>query len=132
MSDAAPVPSSDLEALTRAYLDAFAARDLGGCVAFYADDASLDFQISMFRGRRGIEEWHKDRFAGNLRLLRLESITVRENTVVIDAVAASDRLAAWRIHELSGRVTLSFDEGKITQARFAPRMMSPIDMIRSG
>jgi ketosteroid isomerase-like protein len=131
MSDEAAV-APGLEALTRDYLDAFAARDLERCLAFYADDASLDFQLSVFRGRKGIEAWHQDRFAANLRILRLESITVREGTVVVDAVVASDRLAAWKIGSLSGRVTLRFEGGRIAEARLAPRMMSPVDMVRAG
>jgi len=121
-----------LEALTRAYLDAFAARDVQRCLGFFADDAKLDFQLSVFRGRKGIEAWHQDRFAANLRIVRLESITVRENTVVIDVVAASDRLAAWKIGNLSGRVTLRFEGDRIVAATLAPRMMSPIDMARAG
>jgi hypothetical protein len=131
MSDAT-TPTPALEALTRAYLDAFAARDVERCLGFFADDASLDFQLSVFRGRKGIEAWHRDRFAANLRIVRLESLTVRENTVVIDAVVASDRLAAWKIGSLSGRVTLRFESGRIAAATLAPRMMSPIDMVRAG
>ncbi len=122
---------ADLAALTRAYLDAFAAGDLERCLGFYADDASIDFQLGVFRGRKGIEAWHRDRFAAKLRLVRLESITVRQNTVVVDAVATSEHLVAWKINRLSGRVTLRFDGHKIAAAQLAPRMMSPVDMVRS-
>jgi ketosteroid isomerase-like protein len=125
-------PHADLEAATRAYLDAFAARDLERCLGFYAEDASIDFQLGSFQGRKGIEQWHRDRFAANLRLLELESITVRDDTVVVDAIAASDRLAAWKIKRLSGRVTLRFEDLRIVEARFAATRMSPVDMIRSG
>jgi hypothetical protein len=128
----APGDAVDLEAVARAYLEAFAGRDLERCVDFYADDATIDFKISTFRGRRGIEAWHRDRFAANLRVERLESLRASAEEVVVDVVAASDRLAAWKIPELSARITLSFDGGRISLARFAPRMMSPIDMIRAG
>jgi len=133
VSDAASVtPSRDLEALTRAYLDAFEARDLERCLGFYGEDCRIDFQMGVFQGRRGVEDWHRDRFAANLHLLRVESITVKGDTVVVDALAASDRLAAWKIKSLSGRVTLRFNGTQIADARFSSRLLSPVDMIRSS
>jgi hypothetical protein len=127
--------SSDETALRQAadsYLAAFEARDLEGCLAFFDDAAKLDFQMAMFEGKEAIEAWHRDRFAANLRLVKLERITIRRETVTIDAVAASDRLAAWNVQALPGRVTLQFANGKIVSCRFAARMVNPIDLIRSG
>jgi hypothetical protein len=118
--------------LTRAYLDAFAARDLGRCLAFYAENASIDFQVASVRGRPGVEQWHRDRFAANLRLVRLESLEVRGDSVVVDGVVASDRLAAWGLDELGGRLTLSIELGKVTRARFTPRMMNPLARLDRG
>jgi ketosteroid isomerase-like protein len=129
---AAATPAPDLEALTRAYLDAFEARDLERCLAFYTDEARIDFQMGVFQGRNGIEDWHRDRFAANLRLVRIESISVKGDTVIVEAIAASDRLTAWKIKSLSGRMTLRFGGGRIVEARFAPRVLSPVDMIRSS
>ena len=114
------------------YLAAFEARDVEGCLAFFDAGAKLDFQISTFEGKEAIEAWHRDRFAANLRLVKLERISIRRETVTIDAVAASDRLAAWNVHALPGRVTLQFENGKIVNCRFAARMVNPIDLIRSG
>jgi hypothetical protein len=121
-----------MRAAVDSYLAAFDARDVEGCLAFFDEAATLDFQMSMFEGRDAIEAWHRDRFAANLRLIKLERITIRRETVTIDAVAASDRLAAWNVHALPGRVTLQFANGKIVNCRFAARMVNPIDLIRSG
>jgi hypothetical protein len=114
------------------YLAAFEARDVERCVAFFDNAAKLDFQMTVFEGKDAIEEWHRDRFAANLRLVKLERITIRRDTVTIDAVAASDRLSAWNVHALPGRVTLQFADGKIVSCRFAARMVNPIDLIRSA
>ena len=127
--------SQDEAALRQAvdsYLAAFEARDVDACLAFFDAEAKLDFQLSMFEGKEAIEAWHRDRFAANLRLVKLERITVRRDTVTIDAVAASDRLSAWNVPALPGRVTLQFADGKIVKCRFAARMVNPIDLIRSG
>ena len=114
------------------YLAAFAARDLDGCLTVFAEEALLDFQSALFEGRAAIEQWHRDRFAANLRLIKLERITVRRDTVTVDAFAASDRLAAWNVQALPGRVTLRFDRGKVVNCKFAARMVNPVDLIRSG
>jgi ketosteroid isomerase-like protein len=115
-----------------AYLAAFAERDLERCLAFFTEDARLDFQISQFEGKLQIAEWHRDRFAANLRLVRLERITVKRDTVTVDAIGSSDRLAAWNVQALPGRITLRFADGRIASCRFAARMVNPINLIRSG
>jgi ketosteroid isomerase-like protein len=125
-------PEVDLEALTRQYLDAFEARDLERCVGFFHEDATIDFQNTIYRGRKGIEDWHKDRFAANLKMIRLDSITVNGDTVLVDGAAASKRLAAWKISSLNGRITIRFEDGKIRQGKLAPRLTNPIDLLRSG
>lgn len=121
------MPGTDLETLTRGYLEAFEARDLALCLEYFADDAILAWQTGMYRGKQAIEEWHNDRFAADLRLLRREGIRVEGNTVTIDAVATSERLKAWRIGSLGGRVTLLFQDGKIRDTRFTLRVTNPLE-----
>ena len=125
-------PAVDLKAVTSAYLEAFEARDLERCLSYFLDDASIDFQLGVFKGREGIENWHRDRFAANLRLTKVETMTVRGATVIIDGIATSDRLAAWKLSSIKGRVTLKFKGDKIAEAKFASRMMNIIDSIRSS
>ena len=125
-------PAADLKAVTNSYLEAFDARDLERCLSFFLDAASIDFQLGVFKGREAIENWHRDRFAANLRLTKIEAITVRGATVIIDGVATSDRLAAWKLSSIKGRVTLKFTGDKIAEAKFASRMMNIIDSIRSS
>jgi len=126
------LPKPDLEIVARSYLDAFEARDLERCLSFFDDDAVVDFQVAVFRGRKEIAGWHKDRFAADLKILRLESIAVNAETVVVDAVATSKRLAAWRIPSVSGRITMQFENGKIKHGKLTPRTANLINLIRGG
>src|ERR1035438_2692909 len=64
---------ADLKALAEAYLDAFHKRDLDRCVDFFSDDASIDFNMTAYKGRQNIVEWHKDRFEADLKMLRLNN-----------------------------------------------------------
>ena len=124
--------AQDLRAVADAYLAAFEARDLDRCLSLFADEASIDFQSGLYEGREGVRQWHQDRFDANLRVARLESVTVSGDTIVVDVVVTSDRLAAWKIQGLSGRITLRFKDGLIQHAKLTPRMMNPIDLIRSN
>ena len=113
---------TDIQATTMAYLDAFEARDLARCLDFYADDATLIFQTGHYEGKEAIERWHRDRFAADLRLVHLDGISVRGDSVKIDATATSNRLRAWKVPSIHGTVTLTFDNGKIKEAMFGVRM----------
>jgi ketosteroid isomerase-like protein len=121
---------ADLKALAQAYLDAFDAQDLERCMGFFSDDATVDFNKTVYTGRQAVTDWHKDRFAANLKLVRLNNISVNGDTVVVDAVASSKRLAAWKVKSISGRVTMRFADGKITSGKLAARMSNPINMLR--
>ena len=127
-----PGRSTDLESVARDYFAALEARDHAKCMDFYAEDASIKFQSGIYNGRNEIEGWHKDRFGVNLRVLELESIEVYGGVVVIDVVIASDRLAAWKISRLPARITFDFENGLIKHGDFAPRMINPVNMIRSS
>lgn len=118
---------ADLQAAVEEYLQAFDERDLPTCVGFYAEDATIHFHVGVFQGIQAIEEWHRERFDADLRLLQLEKITVEENTVNVDAVATSSRLKAWKINRLAGKVVLAFEEGKIKEARFSARVYNPFE-----
>jgi hypothetical protein len=111
--------------VVRAYLAAFEARDLAACVSFYADDATIGFQLSTFRGRGDVEEWHRRRFAAEARVLRVERVACEEGRAVVDAVATSRKLRAWKIADLRGRVELEFADGKIARAQFGLRGHNP-------
>jgi|SRR5579862_1568755 hypothetical protein len=121
---------ADLKALAQAYLDAFDAQDLERCLGFFNDNATIDFNMTNYSGRQAITDWHKDRFAANLKLVRLNKISVNGDTVVVDAVATSKRLAAWKVKAISGRVTIRFADGKIVSGKLAARMTNPINMLR--
>src|SRR5687767_12607478 len=73
--------SEDLQAIAGAYLESFASRDLERCLRYFADDAVLRFDVETFHDRKGIEQWHKDRFAVDFRVLRIDDIQTIEDTV---------------------------------------------------
>lgn len=117
-----------LEEIIRAYLDSFEARDLKRCVGFFAEDAVIHFQTMSYRGRKAIEQWHSDRFEADLRVKCLESIRINLDTVSIDAVVSSKRLAAWMVNQIGGHVTVRFEMGKIKEYRLSARTgPSPVD-----
>ena len=64
----------------------------------------MDFNKTVYTGRQGITEWHKDRFAADLKMIKMNSMTVDGDTVTVDGAVSSKRLAAWRLKALSGRV----------------------------
>ena len=121
---------TDLKNIAQAYLDAFHAHDMDRCLEFFADDATVDFNKTMYAGRQGITDWHKDRFEANLQMIKMNSMTVDGDTVVVDGAVSSKRLAAWRLKALSGRVTMKIENGKIKYGKLAPRMTNPFNMMR--
>ncbi|MCB0199915.1 MAG: nuclear transport factor 2 family protein [Anaerolineae bacterium] len=118
-----PTPSAVL--IVQTYLDAFAARDLAACLEHFAQTATILFAGGVYRGREAIEDWHKERFKADLRLLYLEDIRVEGDVVVVEAVATSKRLRLFKIDNLSGLVTLRLDQNQIIEAEFGLRMNNP-------
>ena len=117
----------DLEAVVQGYLQAFEERDLSTCVGFFADDAMIDFQIAVFRGRQEIEEWHKARFAAGASVVDVDRVTVQGNKAIIEGAMTSHRLKALRLDRLSGKATLLFEQGQITEARLSAGRYDPIE-----
>lgn len=125
----ARTPDGDLRTVVQAYLDAFERRDLQRCAEYFADDATITWVGGMYQGKAAIEQWHTDRFAANVRIIRLDEIRTENKTVTVDAVVTSDRLKAWRISSLGGRVTLAFGEdGKISKTSFGLRFANPLQL----
>ncbi|HTQ57208.1 MAG TPA: nuclear transport factor 2 family protein [Bryobacteraceae bacterium] len=121
---------TDLKTLAQSYLDAFHAHDMDRCLSFFADDATVDFNKTIYAGRQGITDWHKDRFEADLKMVKMNAMTVKDDTVTVDGAVTSKRLAAWRLKSLSGRVTMKFENGKIKYGKLAPRMTNPFNMMR--
>ena len=123
---------ADLEAITRGYLAAFEERDVEKCLSFFAEDASVDFQNVEYQGRDALREWHEERFQANLRLNKIENVRIKGTTVTVDAVASSDRLAAWKINSLKSRIEAKFEGDKIQEAKLSARITNMFSMIRAG
>jgi hypothetical protein len=119
----APETTTDLETQARAYLKAFEARDIDQCMTFYDDNASLSFVQSDYQGKEQIQEWHKARFAADLRIVRLEKLTVDGNTVVLAVAVTSKRIQAWKLNTVRGTVTTLFEGSKIKDLKFGMRLV---------
>lgn len=103
------------------YLKSFEARDLKACVDICAEDCKIHFAWRTFRGLPAVEQWHKDRFAADLRVVSVEGIAVDGDTAVADVVITSNRLKGFKVPRLPARVTMHFHDGKVREARFAVR-----------
>ena len=55
--------TADVRLLVLDYLKAFDSRNLERCLSFCNEDATFHFLWRSFRGLKGIEKWHRDRFA---------------------------------------------------------------------
>ena len=114
-----------LQTLVEEYLTALREQQLEKCLSMFTDDATIEFQSGVFKGPQAIEEWHRDRFAAGFQILAVERMTVEGNSVTIEAAIASARLRSWKINKLSGQATLSIENGRIKEARLAPKMYNP-------
>jgi|DewCreStandDraft_4_1066084.scaffolds.fasta_scaffold01959_14 hypothetical protein len=110
-----------LKKLVDDYFAAFEARDLARCLSFFRDDAELVFATGRFPGIKAIEQWHKDRFKGGMRLVEIEDIEYKPDTVIVYAVVTSPRLKLVRIENLRGIGTFVFDQDKFRQVRMELR-----------
>jgi hypothetical protein len=118
---------SSAQQLVDSYLEAFAARDLARCMSFFADDAVIRFISGVYNTRAAIEEWHKERFAADLKILRIDSVAAEGDTVKIDLMLASKRLEFFRIKNLAARATIRLKDGRIADAHFGPRFTDPFE-----
>jgi ketosteroid isomerase-like protein len=115
--------TADLKPLVLDYLKAFDARDLERCLSFCNEDATFHFLWRSFRGRKGIEKWHRERFAADLRVTRVDAISVEGNTVTVDVIVASNKLKARKVNQMGGRITLRLERGALKDVKFALRKL---------
>ncbi len=111
-----------LEELVKAYLDAFHSRDLDRCLASFADEATIQFHTSTFQGRSAIVDWHRERFDADLRMERLEDLSIDGDTVTLEGSATSKRLRAWKLNSINGVMEIQFGNGLIRELRFKMKM----------
>ena len=103
------------------YLNALEERDLERCLGLFADNATVTF-FTTFKGQQGIEKFHRDRFAADMQIVRIDAIEATGDTVVVDLAVATKKLAAARIKALPGRATIRIEQGKIASMKLG---MSP-------
>ena len=111
--------------LIQTYLSAFERGELEQCMECFDPDASLEWLMGEYRGKDSIEEWHKDRFAAGLKILRVDGISIDGDVATIRITVTSKRLAAWRMPSLGGIVTVRFHDGKIHGTKFAAKSINP-------
>jgi len=119
------VDEGAVRGMVEAYRQAFERRDVDGCVAFFAEDATLRFLFASYEARAAIREWHEDRFAADVKLLRIDGVTVQGDTVVAQVVVTSRRLRFFRMDEVKGTVTFRVAEGRFKDAVLSARKGMP-------
>jgi len=113
--------TADAKSLVLDYLKAFDSRDMERCLAFCNEATTIHFLWDSFRGRTGIEKWHRDRFAADLRVARVDNISVAGNTVTVDVIVTSNKLKARKLLQIGGRITLRLDRGILQDVKFGHR-----------
>ena len=116
----------DPQTVVEAYLRAFDERDLPRCVELYDEDGFLvfgppAFGLGRFRGKKAIEQWHRDRFAGGMKIVEVEETRVDGDKVTIHAVATSPVLKSIHLDDFRGTATFVVQQGKIIELRMGLR-----------
>ena len=127
MTEQVTTPGIDQTAVIQSYIEAIRSGDLEKCMEFYADDAVLYFMTGVFRGKKSIEDWHRDRFKANFEIVKVDGIRSKADVVTLDASVTSSRLKTWKINRLGSRANFKMDQGKIREAKFAPRIQNATD-----
>ena len=109
------------------YLRAADELDVAECVRWYAPDAKLTFMSGVFEGTKAIEEWHQERFAAQMRFVKIDSVKQKGDVVTVDAVVTSNRLKAWHLGSLGGRATFRVEDGQIKETSFGLRLHNPLE-----
>jgi hypothetical protein len=111
--------------LIETYLSLFERGELEQCVDCFDSDATLEWMMGEYRGKPSIEEWHKDRFAAGLKILRVDGMSIDGDVATVRVTVTSKRLAVWRMPSLAGIVTVGFQRGKIHSTKFAAKSINP-------
>ncbi len=107
-----------LSRMVQDYLKAFDQRDLDRCLDFFDENGTVNFAASVFQGREAIKEWHEARFEADMRIARVDTISVEGDKVVVEGVITSNKLKAWQLDSLDGKVTILHRDGKAVEASF--------------
>jgi uncharacterized protein (TIGR02246 family) len=114
-----------LRALVEGYRQAFEKRDVEACAGFFAEDATLKFLFGTYDGRPAIADWHKDRFAADVKILRLDGVAVNGDTVIAQLVVTSRRLRQVRMDQVKGTVTFRVEQGRFKETILSARKGAP-------
>jgi ketosteroid isomerase-like protein len=123
--------TADVKPLVLDYLKAFDSRDLERCLSFCNEDATFHFLWRSFRGLKGIEKWHRDRFAADLRVTRVDDISVEGNTVNVDVIVTSNKLKARKVNQVGWTHHVAFGTGRIEGCQIRPPQTGQIGAPRN-
>jgi hypothetical protein len=114
-----------LRGIVEAYCAAFERGDVDACLGFFSEDAKLHFLFGTYEGHAAIREWHEARFEAEVKLLRIEQVAVKGDTVVAQLVATSRRLRVFRMDEVKGTATFKVAAGRFVDAALSARKGMP-------
>ena len=69
--------------LIETYLKAFEHGELEQCMNCFDSDATVEWLMGEYRGKESIEEWHKDRFAAGLKILRVDGMNIKGDVATV-------------------------------------------------
>jgi ketosteroid isomerase-like protein len=117
--------ADELRTIVESYRRAFESGDAAGCASYFTEDATLRFLFGSYQGRGAIEGWHRDRFAADVKLLRIDGVAVDGDSVVAQVVVTSRRLRLVRMDQVKGTVTFRMEQGRFKEAVLSARKGAP-------
>lgn len=101
------------ETVVRQYLDAFTQHDLTRAMSFFTEQSTVVAREGTHTGLAAIEQWHRDRFAGEVRVLEVKSVKAEPQGALAELVVTSAKLAETRLRSVSAKMTYEIDNGVI-------------------
>jgi ketosteroid isomerase-like protein len=115
----------ELKVMVESYRRAFESGDAAACASYFTEDATLRFLFGSYQGRSAIEGWHRDRFAADVKLLRIDGVAVDGDSVTAQVVVTSRRLRLVRMDQVKGTVTFRVEQGRFKEAVLSARKGAP-------
>src|SRR5689334_5165767 len=92
------------QAIIEHYLRVFQARDLPACAAVFSADGQIYFLAEIYAGQAAIEQWHRERFAAELEIVRVDQILAEGDLATADLVVTSQVLRDWEMPKMGTRL----------------------------
>src|SRR5438046_1571608 len=100
MEETRAAPVTEPKTVMENYLQAMHEHDVERCLELVDHEATIAFMNNHYHGRPAIEGWHRDRFAAEAEIVKVDSMKVKGDTVQVDVQATSKKLQQWKIQRI--------------------------------